>query len=490
MKNPLKTLVQFVRPKAATTLQEPEWWRQTIGMPPTISGEVVTPETAMTNSAIYACVRILSETIASLPLKVYKKGPNGSRMVLPDHPLNTILGQSPNDTNTACELREYLVANLALRGNAYAEILSDGAGGIGGLYPLNSRYMNVDTTERGKLVFDYHEPGRSRVYTPSQLWRTVGLSGDGVTGVSPIQLAREGIGLTMAMENYASSMFSHGATPPGVLEFPGKLQNTQVDSLRSQFADAAGKRRPLILESGMSYKSVGMSAEDAQFIESRKFQVAEVARWYRVPLHMLAELDRSTFSNIEHQSIEFVVHTIRPWLVRLEQSIWRDLLDRKEQRKLFVSHAVEGLLRGDTKARYEAYTRGIQDGWLSRNEVRALENMNPADGLDQFVLPMNFSTLSEREAALEETVANGLEEKERKTLETEASRKTPDEFVKWVPDYYDRFTGTIAKTLGVSLEKAKRYTEARKAAIIADPVAGVIRLMEDRGELLKAVKHE
>lgn len=386
-------LLGLRRVKSAT-LTDPEWWRQMGHLSPTAAGVSVTPDNAMTTSAVYACVRVLAESVASLPLKVYRKTPDG-REEYPNHPLNRLLGNSPNGEQTAYEMREFQMANLGLRGNAYAQKMFSGSGRVGEIQPLNARFMEVTRDESGALVFDYTEPGNTRTLTVDQVWRIAGLGSDGVTGSSPIQTARESIGLSLATEGYASGLFGNGATPSGVLEYEHQIADDQIASLRKQFADnhigPNNSRKPMILESGMKYQAIGLTATDAQFLESRRFQIHEICRIYRVPPHMVAELGKATYANIEHESIGFVVNTLRPWLVRIEGCIWRDLLLKSEQKNLFVSHSVDALLRGDTKTRYEAYGKAITDGWMTRAEVRQFEDLPPIPGLDVPLMPLNMA---------------------------------------------------------------------------------------------------
>jgi hypothetical protein len=236
----------------------------------------------------------------------------------------------------------------------------------------------------------------------------------------------------------------------------------------------------MILESGMTAKSIGMSNADAQFLESRKAQVAEIARWFRVPPHMVGDLERATFSNIEHQSIEFVTQTIRPWLVRLEQSMARDLLSEAERRRgLYIEHTVEGLLRGDIKTRYEAYGSAITNGWMSRNEVRQLENFNRADGLDDFIVPMNMSTSGE---------AENLADTENKALILE-SKKTPEKFAAWLPSFLERREQAIGERLGVS---ASGYAQTRIArmAEATSPIEAVAEAIKHTKSDIEALTHE
>lgn len=468
------TILDFFRPKAAT-LKDPDWMverensRIFSG-----SGVTVTPETAMNVSAVYAAVRILSETVASLPLKVYET--RGEERRVANHPLNNLLGSSPNGEQTAMEMREFQMTCLGLRGNAYSQIVRNGAGNIVEINPLNAAFMAVDRNAAGRLVFDYQETGNSRVYSDRDIWRVAGLSTNGVLGQSPIALAKESIGVSIATESHAARMFSNGAQTSMVLEFDKMLSPEQIENLRTQFAaNYSGHKnahKPMILESGMKASNIGMNADDSQFLQSRKFQISEIARWYRVPLHMLAEMDNSTFSNIEHQAIEFVVHTIRPWLVRIEQSISRDLLTPAERGRLYASHTVEGLLRGDTKSRYEAYGKAIQDGWMNRNQARKLENMNPEPGLDEFILPMNMTTTAERETQMTSAAAKMLASRERTALDVEAKRLSVQDFAAWLPGFYDRQVSVIADALAIDESKARAYADARLAQIskLTDPL--------------------
>lgn len=486
----MKWLDKF-RPKAAS-LTEPEWWKA-MGATrmATGSGVAVTAETAMNVSAVYAAVRILSETIASLPLKIYESK-NGTRDIA-NHPLNHLLGASPNGEQTAMELREFQMTCLGLRGNAYSQVIRNNAGTVVEINPLNAAFMRVDRSASGDLVFDYSETGNSRVYTAREIWRIAGLSLNGVLGVSPIAMAKESIGTSIATESHASRIFSNGATTSMVLEFDKTLTADQIQNLRTQFADNysghKNAHKPMILESGMKASNIGMTADDSQFLESRKFQIAEIARWYRVPLHMLAEMDSATFSNIEHQSIDFVVHTIRPWLVRIEQSIARDLLTVNERSRLHASHTVEGLLRGDTATRYEAYGKAIKDGWQTRNGVRLLENLNPAPGLDEFILPLNMSTVSEREKQMSAAAAKMLANREVAALNVEAKRLTVAEFAAWLPDFYNRQAVVIADALAIDEDLARTYTTARLAhiATLTDPAQAADGNLTEQ---LEALAHE
>ena len=430
-------------------------------MTSTQSGASVTESTALAQSAVYRCISILSETIASLPLRVYRQ--SGDTREAIDHPLNRLLGATPNGEQTSFELREFQMTCLGLRGNAYSQKLYSNGGVIGEINPLNAAYMKVDRNKAGKLVFDYQETGSTRQFSVDEIWRIAALGNNGVTGLSPISLARESIGTAIAIEGHGASLFKNGVTPSVWLESDGTLDYVAFERLKEQIdknlAGFNNAGKPAFLEGGLKAKTLGMTNADAQFIESRKFQIEDICRWYGVPPHMLALLDRATFSNIEQQSIDFVQNTIRKWLVRLESTMKRDLLTRNEQNNLFLSHSVEGLLRGDIKARYEAYGKGIDKGFISRNEVRKLENLAPVDGLEEFVLPVNIETISEREQRFSENVSNMLATQEVNAIRQEKN-KGGDDFGDRMVNFYERFTAKLID-MGASKEDAEAYSLER-----------------------------
>jgi HK97 family phage portal protein len=353
----------------------------------------VTVEGSLQASAVFACVRVLSETVASLPLVLYRRLERGKARAT-DHPLYELLHDLPNPEMTAFELRETLMAHAALWGNAFCEIEFDNAGRVRGLWPLRTDMMRV-IRRAGRLWYVYKLPTGTDVELPfERVMHLRGLSTDGVVGYSPIDLARQSVGLALGTEEFGARFFGNGATTGTIYEHPGKLSQEAYDRLK----DSIEKRhqglerahRIMILEEGMKASQVGIPPDNAQFLETRKFQVEEIARWYRMPLHKIQSLDRSTFSNIEHQSIEFVTDTIQPWCVRWEQCITRDLLTEREREEYFAEHLVDALLRGDTLSRYQAYAVARQNGWLSANDIREKENMNPVEGGDVYLVPLNM----------------------------------------------------------------------------------------------------
>lgn len=449
------------------TLKEPESWRQSANIQPVDAGVVVSQQTAMQLSAFFACVRILSESIGSLPLKVYQRTSDGGKEVAYNHPLNRVFGQIANPEMTPQELLEFLMASALLKGTAYFEKEMGGNGQVVALHPLDPAYMRVTRDSSDRLVFDYQAPKRGKVYSSTEIWRVPGMGGDGVTGYSVLSYARQTLGVAIATERHAAKTFANGTRIPAVFEMDGYLDEEAharlTQDLKSyQGSENAGKT--LLLESGLKYKQVGMTNDDAQFLESRKFQIAEIARWFRVPLHMLNELDRATFSNIEHQSIEFVMHTLRPWCERIEQTITRDLIQPRYRGLYFAEFTMDALLRGDTKSRYEAYGMAIDKGWMSRNEVRKKENLNPVDGLDEFLTPMNMAPDEGPDEDAQQAL-NRITRKEVKAIRIEYERLPEEDFRAWVPDFYLRMVDALIDE-GVDEQTASQWAEVRSKKVL------------------------
>ena len=386
-------LSRLLRPEKRDHPANPSpWLLEGIGAD-TSSGIVVTPENSLTYSAVYAAVRVLAESVSSLPLILYERLQRGKQRASA-HPLYSILHDSPNPEMTALEFIETGQAHLALWGNFYAEIEYNMAGQVVGLWPLMPNQMTVDRFG-GQLFYNYQLPSGQKVRLQAyQILHVRGLGSNGIVGYSPITLARQSIGLGLAAEKFGSAFFGNGARPGIVLEHPGQIsedaQKRLKDSWEQKHRGLENAHRVAILEEGMKIEEIGIPPEDAQFLQTRQFQVTEIARIYRIPPHMLADLTRATFSNIEQQSIEFVVHTLRPWLVRWERRINLSLLSQVDRQRLFSEFLVDGMLRGDTPSRYQAYSIARQWGWLSANDVREIENMNPVDGGDAYLVPLNM----------------------------------------------------------------------------------------------------
>lgn len=364
----------------------------------TATGKNVTPDTALALIAVYACVRVLAETIGTLPLILYKREAAGGSRKKRDsqHSLFDILRYEPNPEMSAVDFWEMMIGHMALRGKGYAHIDFTRGGDVKALWPMHPDTVQLKRSRDGVLYYEQDAGGEKRKIPAWQMFHPHLFGPNGLDGYSPIRQAKEGIGLALSAEEYGGRFFSNDSRPGGILEHPGKLSpeahKNLLDSIESSHGGVGRSHKTMITEEGMTWKQIGIAPDDAQFLETRKFQVTEIARLFRVPPHMIADLEKATFSNIEHQGIEFVVHTVRPWAVRIEQAIHRTLLAKTEKRTHFAEFLVDGLLRGDISSRYTAYSIGRQWGWLNANEIRELENMNPMppESGDVYLHPMNM----------------------------------------------------------------------------------------------------
>lgn len=376
----------------------------------TTSGKFVNERTSMQMTAVYCCVRILSEAVAGLPLHLYRYTDEGGKEKAADHPLYFLLHDEPNPEMTSFIFRETMMTHLLLWGNSYSQIIRNGKGEVLGLYPLMPDRMTVDRDESGRLYYEYTRSDEDAKtmsdrdmtvrLSPEDVLHIPGLGFDGLVGYSPIAMAKNAIGLAIATEEYGSKFFANGAAPSGVLEHPGVLKDPAKlrDSWTQTFGGSSNANKIAVLEEGVKYTPISISPNEAQFLETRKFQIDEIARIFRVPPHMLADLEKSSFSNIEQQSLEFVKYTLEPWLVRFEQSAARALLKPEEKNKYFIKFNVDGLLRGDYKSRMDGYAIARQNGWMSANDIRRLEQLDeiPAeDGGDLYLVNGNMVPLTD-----------------------------------------------------------------------------------------------
>ena len=351
------------------------------------SGKFVNENSALQCTAVYACVRIIAESIASLPLHVYQYKDGGKEKAI-NHALYFLLHDAPNEEMTSFTFRETSIAHLLLWGNSYAQILRDGLGRVVSLYPLMPNQMSVERDDDGKIYYRYTRNGgeKSRdkkefqiVFPAKDILHIHGLGFNGLIGFSPIAMARNAIGMTLAVEEFGAKFFENGARPSGILKHPGVLKDPQKlsESWRQFYGGSENVGKDPVLEEGVTYESISIPPDDAQFIETKKFQINEIARLYRVPPHLIGDLEKSSFNNIEQQSLEFVKYTLTPWLVRWEQALNKTLLLQSERNKFFVKFNVEGLLRGDYQSRMSGYATARQNGWMSANDIRELEDLNP-----------------------------------------------------------------------------------------------------------------
>ena len=370
------------------------------------SGKTVTERSAMQMTAVYSCVRILAEAIAGLPLHLYTYKEDGGKEKAIGHPLYLLLHDEPNPEMSSFVFRETLMTHLLLWGNAYAQIIRNGKGEVVALYPLMPNRMTVDRDSSGQLFYSYQMNNSDAptmkagtvILKPSDVLHIPGLGFDGLVGYSPIAMAKNAIGLAIATEEYGAKFFANGATPGGLLEYPGTVKDPDRvrESWNKGFSGSQNAGKVAILEEGMKYTPISIAPEQAQFLETRKFQINEIARIFRVPPHMVGDLEKSSFSNIEQQSLEFVKYTLDPWVVRWEQSLSRALFTPEEKKKYFVKFNVEGLLRGDYQSRMNGYATARQNGWMSANDIRELENLDriPAEeGGDLYLINGNMLPL-------------------------------------------------------------------------------------------------
>lgn len=399
------------------------------------SGKRVNERTSMQMTAVYSCVRILSEAVAGLPLHLYNYADGGSKEKAVEHPLYFLLHDEPNPEMTSFVFRETLMTHLLLWGNAYAQIIRNGKGEVMALYPLMPDRMTVERDDKGRLYYEYNTSsddaptmkGSTVKLSPSEVFHVPGLGFDGLVGYSPIAMAKNAIGMAIACEEYGAKFFANGAQPSGVLEHPGTLKDpTKVrESWQSTFGGSHNANKVAVLEEGMKYTPISISPEQAQFLETRKFQINEIARIFRVPPHMVGDLEKSSFSNIEQQSLEFVKYTLDPWVCRWEQSMVRSLLSEEEKKQYFIKFNVDGLLRGDYQSRMNGYSIGRQNGWMSANDIRELENLDriPEElGGDLYLINGNMTKLADAGLFGKTAPAPGEEESdENEILEVEES---------------------------------------------------------------------
>lgn len=359
----------------------------------TESGEFVTHDSALRVTAVYASVRLLAESLSTLPLRVMRV--NGRFRERDDrHPLAYVLRERPNPWQTPFEWTEMMASHLTLRGNAYSEIVSLRGQPISELIPLHPDRVTPFRAPDGKVAYEYRAPdGKTRVILQDEMHHWRGQSLDGLTGLSPITIHRETVGKAMAEKNYGARFFKNNAVPRGVLEVPAGLSDEAYARLKKDWHERQGgtnMHSSAILEEGMKFHEIGMTHADAQYIEAQRFSINDIARIFRVPPHMIGDLERSTNNNIEHQGIEFVVFTMLPLARRVEQAMRRDLMVDSWRRTHQVEYVLDGLMRGDINSRYTAYARGRQWGWYSANDIRELESLNPIDGGDVYLSPSNM----------------------------------------------------------------------------------------------------
>jgi HK97 family phage portal protein len=370
-----------------------DYWYNPVGSS-TSAGMRITPDAAKQIASVMACVRCISEDVGSLPLFIYKRLSNGGKERASGHPLYDLLHDRPNRWQTAMEFREMLQAHVELRGNGFAEIVPGPRGPVDQLIPLHPDRVRIVQTPAGEIRYEVKQPnGTKQVLLQDEMFHLRGLSSDGITGEGVLTWAKETMGAGLAQQDYANRFWQNGGQPSGVLEHPARLSDIAAKKLADSFQNrftGVNRHRVAVLEEGMKYNKIGITMLDAQFLEQRKYTRSEIAGLFRVPPHKIGDLEKATFSNIEQQSLDYVISCLQPRLIRWEQAISRDLIVAPQV--FFAEHLIDGLLRGDIKSRYEAYASAILNGWITRNEVRLRENLNPIDGLDKPLQPLNMTT--------------------------------------------------------------------------------------------------
>ncbi len=376
------------------------WLQQLFGGGDTDSGVVINEANALTISAFWNGVNIISGAIGFLPLVLYRRIGQGRERAY-THPVYTLLHDRPNPYMDALIFRETLQGHLLTWGNAYAEIERNGSGGPKYLWPMAPNKVRPEVYDDGsKIKYIYTTPqGTTRSIPFENVLHIKGLGFDGVKGYSVVGHARNSLGAAKAVEQYGARFFKNNATPPAVLEHPKALTDDAEKHLRESWekmhkgTENAG--RIAILEEGMKLNVIGVPPEDAQYLSTRKFSVTEIARWLNIPAHMIKDLEKATFSNIEHLGIEFIVWTLTPWMKRWELETTYKLISKDQRKTFFAEFVPAALLRGDVKSRFDAYRVAIYSGWMNRNQVRNFENMNSAEGLDDYWQPLNYKVVGE-----------------------------------------------------------------------------------------------
>ena len=507
----------------------------------TKTGIRVNPDNALGVAAFYAAVRVITDTLSMLPLFIYRRRRDGGKERDTSHYLHELLFVQPNPWQTSMEWISMMTGHALMRGNGYSRIVQGPRGFVDQLVPLNPTRTMPRLLDNGELVYEVmDQKGNKEVLPKSEVFHLRSF-GDGIQGIPLLGLMRETLGLAMAAEIYGNRFFKHAGAPSGVFQHPSTLsdpaQERLVHNFNRTYGGADNAFKVMVLEEGMQWHQVGMNHEDAQLLETRKFTVTEIARWFRIPPHLIGDLERSTFSNIEHQALEFVQYSLLPWVRLWEKTILRDLII--DQRQNFAEFTVDALLRGDTKSRFESYQVAIQNGIMSANEVRSLENLNPRAGGDKFMTPLNMQLVEGRKADIEalakrtsaavvgairsELGDNGMatpdnsatevsvsamrdkeEERLAKLVEGQAERlvrkeiawvkqwsvrlaSEPEQWEQSVHKFYGEHAQLVAETLAVDEADAKKYCDQQVVRLLAEGVGIVEDWLKTRKEALMAL---
>lgn len=444
-----------------------------------IAGENVSAESALKLSAWWACDRLLCETVASLPALVFERLADGGRRRATNHPLYDVLHRQPNDYQTAIEFFDFVTHSAAVTGNGFAGIVAGPRGFADQLRPYHPDYVQMERLSNNRLRYRVMEPGRPVVVlSDSEMLHLKGMSSNGVTGAAMAAYAHDSLGLGLAAERYGARFFRNNAEPRGVLKSAKALSPDAGKRLKASWNEAhsgENQSRVAVLEEGLDYQAISLSNKDSQFLESREFQAEDICRWWRTPPHMVGLTSKATSwgSGIEQMGIGYITYTLMPWLVRWQQAISRDLILAPD--KYFVEFVTEALLRGDTKGRYDAYAVGVQNGWLSPNDVRQTENMNARPGGDVYVTPAakTMTTAPAQASAsggdhyahLVNLAAARVVRKEVAAL-TKVAKRGGD-WAQAVNEFYADHADFVAQTLGIAPDAAQAYVSMAVEAVTA-----------------------
>lgn len=456
-----------------------DFWFQSIGAAgPTLSGSHVTAETAMRLSTVYKCVRAIADTMGMLPLHLYQRGSGEQRDRVMDDPLTRLLAVKPNRWQIPMQFRAMLEAHRSMRGMGYAEIFYGANGVPDELVPLHPDTVTPEVTASGEPRYVVRSAkGQERILVSGEILVITGLTLNGYVGINPIQAEREAIGSAIAARDYGSRFWNNDARPPFYIHVPGKFESDEArGNFRSEWQTMYGgqnRGRPAVLDRGMEIKELGVSNADSEWIAARQYSDIDICGLWRVPPHKIGILDRATWANIEHQNIEWVTDCLLPLAVSWEQSIARDLIVDETR---FVETVLEILLRGDTTTRFSAYGKAIQDGWLTRNEARRRENLNPLPGLDEPLQPLNMTRANAalpggrngppmpgRAAALLGANAQRVARKEAAMVSKAHRNHTP------MAEAFAGHARFVAEVMAVPLAAADAYTAHALAAAEAEP---------------------
>lgn len=389
---------QISRPRSAIT-ESSELYKLMSGGAMSDAGMGVNKESAMRVTAVYACVQVISETLAQLPLILYQRtGDRKDRATA--NRLYGLLHDMPNSFQSSFDFRQTKTAQVVMGGAGYSFINRSVTGDVLELLPMHPDKVVMKQARDYSLSYVFTDAEGNQIpLRQDQVWRVIGMSLDGLRGISPIERHRQTVGISLAADKHTALTFKNGAKMSGILKHPSHFSDKDVAARVAESWDAASSgdnmgKTPL-LEDGLDWMQVSMTNRDAQYIETRKFQTEDVARIFRVPPHKIGHLEKATNNNIEHQGLEFVVDTMMPWIRRWEQSITRDIIGRANMRSIFPEFLLDGLLRGDSKARAEFYSKAVGGPWMSANEARIKDNMNPIEGLDEVLKPLNMTPAGE-----------------------------------------------------------------------------------------------